>query len=207
MLSPPRRFKETMSNTVGHRTTELALQLGLLYSPAEALKVGLVDQLVPEDQVLATSLQTMTKWLAIPGLFAAAARPGSDSTDRAPPFGALCMCVFVLFFVPAVTLRTDSRSVCSATRPRQADLQVHDEEARHRPAAGQQGGRHPALCQLHHQGVHPEVARHVPGDAEEEEGLKERRNTQRAREQEQEQELWDTSRKFTRRLVVGYFGS
>lgn len=64
------RFKETMSNTVGHRTTELALQLGLLYSPAEALKVGLVDQLVPEDQVLATSLQTMTKWLAIPGSFA-----------------------------------------------------------------------------------------------------------------------------------------
>lgn len=160
-----RRFKETMSNTVGHRTTELALQLGLLYSPAEALKVGLVDQLVPEDQVLATSLQTMTKWLAIPGLFAAAAaaRPGSDSTERAPPFGVLSMCVFLLlFFVPAVTLRTYSRSVCSATRPRQADLQVHDEEARHRPAAGQQGGRHPALCQLHHQGVHPEVARHVP---------------------------------------------
>lgn len=61
------RFKETMSNTVGHRTTELALQLGLLYNPAEALKVGLVDQLVPEDQVLATSMQTMAKWLAIPG--------------------------------------------------------------------------------------------------------------------------------------------
>lgn len=60
-----------MSNTVGHRTTELALQLGLLYNPAEALKVGLVDQLVPEDQVLATSLQSMTKWLAIPGLCAA----------------------------------------------------------------------------------------------------------------------------------------
>lgn len=200
-----RRFKETMSNTVGHRTTELALQLGLLYSPAEALKVGLVDQLVPEDQVLATSLQTMTKWLAIPGSFAAA-RPGSDSADRAPPFGVLSTCVFLFcFFVPAVTLRTDSRSVCSATRPRQADLQVHDEEARHRSAAGQQGGRHPALCQLHHQGVHPEVARHVPGDAEEEEGLKERRNTQCARKQEQE--LWDTSRKCTRRLVVGYFGS
>lgn len=172
-----RRFKETMSNTVGHRTTELALQLGLLYSPAEALKVGLVDQLVPEDQVLATSLQTMTKWLAIPGLFAAA-RPGQHRTS-ATFWSFMYMCVFVCFFVPAVTLRTDSRSVCSATRPRQADLQVHDEEARHRPAAGQQGGRHPALCQLHHQGVHPEVARHVPGDAEEEEGLKERRNTQR----------------------------
>ncbi|RVE69034.1 hypothetical protein OJAV_G00073790 [Oryzias javanicus] len=59
-------FKETMANTVGHRTTEMALQLGLLYSPSEALKVGLVDQLVPEEQILATATQTMTKWLAIP---------------------------------------------------------------------------------------------------------------------------------------------
>ncbi|CAI5674257.1 enoyl-CoA delta isomerase 1, mitochondrial isoform X2 [Oreochromis niloticus] len=60
-------FKDTMINTVGHRTTEMALQLGLLYSPAEALKIGLVDQLVPEDQVLTTATETMTKWLAIPG--------------------------------------------------------------------------------------------------------------------------------------------
>lgn len=57
-----------MINTVGHRTTEMALQLGLLYSPAEALKIGLVDQLVPEDQVLTTATETMTKWLAIPGI-------------------------------------------------------------------------------------------------------------------------------------------
>ena len=55
-------------NVVGFRTTEMALQLGLLYNPSEALKVGLVDQLVPEDQVLATATQTMTKWLAIPGI-------------------------------------------------------------------------------------------------------------------------------------------
>lgn len=59
-------FKDTMVNTVGHRTTEMALQLGLLYSPAEALKIGLVDQLVREDQVLTTATETMTKWLAIP---------------------------------------------------------------------------------------------------------------------------------------------
>ncbi|XP_056264173.1 enoyl-CoA delta isomerase 1, mitochondrial-like isoform X2 [Pseudoliparis swirei] len=59
-------FKDTMTNTVGHRTTEVALQLGLLYNPSEALKIGLVDQVVPEDQVLATATQTMTKWLAIP---------------------------------------------------------------------------------------------------------------------------------------------
>lgn len=59
-------FKDTMVNTVGHRNTELALQLGLLYKPAEALKVGLVDQLVPEDQVLTVATQTMAKWLSIP---------------------------------------------------------------------------------------------------------------------------------------------
>lgn len=56
-----------MANTVGHRTTEISLELGLLYSPSEALKIGLVDQLVPEDQVLATATQTMTKWLTVPG--------------------------------------------------------------------------------------------------------------------------------------------
>ncbi|KAF7647012.1 hypothetical protein LDENG_00178980 [Lucifuga dentata] len=59
-------FKDTMVNTVGHRTTEMALELGLLYSAPQALKVGLVDQLVPEDQVLTTATETMTKWLAIP---------------------------------------------------------------------------------------------------------------------------------------------
>ncbi|XP_035510125.1 enoyl-CoA delta isomerase 1, mitochondrial [Morone saxatilis] len=59
-------FKDTMINTVGHRTTEMALELGMLYNPSDALKIGLVDQLVPEDQVLTTATQTMTKWLAIP---------------------------------------------------------------------------------------------------------------------------------------------
>ncbi|XP_037647815.1 enoyl-CoA delta isomerase 1, mitochondrial-like [Sebastes umbrosus] len=59
-------FKDTMTNTVGHRNTELALQLGLLYNPSEALKIGMVDQVVPEDQVLTTAQQAMTKWLAIP---------------------------------------------------------------------------------------------------------------------------------------------
>lgn len=59
-------FKDTMANTVGNRETEKGLQLGLLYSAPEALKVGLVDELVPEDKVLDTATETMTKWLAIP---------------------------------------------------------------------------------------------------------------------------------------------
>ncbi|MBN3303871.1 ECI1 isomerase, partial [Amia calva] len=59
-------FKETMVNTLGNRTTELALQLGLLYSAPEALKIGLVDQLVPEEKVLSTATSTMAKWFTIP---------------------------------------------------------------------------------------------------------------------------------------------
>ncbi|KAM9392636.1 enoyl-CoA delta isomerase 1, mitochondrial [Pholidichthys leucotaenia] len=59
-------FKDTLVNTVGHRATEMALELGMLFSPAEGLKMGLVDQIVPEDEVLSTATQTMTKWLAVP---------------------------------------------------------------------------------------------------------------------------------------------
>lgn len=59
-------FKDTLTNTVGHRTSEMALELGLLYNPQDALKIGMVDMLVPEDQVLTTAAQTMKKWLTIP---------------------------------------------------------------------------------------------------------------------------------------------
>jgi 3,2-trans-enoyl-CoA isomerase len=54
-------------NTIGHREAERALQLGTLFSPAEALKVGVVDEVVPEDQVHSKARSVMTKWLAIPG--------------------------------------------------------------------------------------------------------------------------------------------
>ncbi|XP_077618755.1 enoyl-CoA delta isomerase 1, mitochondrial [Crocuta crocuta] len=59
-------FKDTFVNTVGHRTAERALQLGLLLPPAEALQLGFVDQVVPEDQVQSAALSAMTQWLAIP---------------------------------------------------------------------------------------------------------------------------------------------
>ncbi|XP_037363999.1 enoyl-CoA delta isomerase 1, mitochondrial [Talpa occidentalis] len=59
-------FKDSMLNTIGHRATEQALQLGTLFPPAEALRVGLVDQVVPEDQVQSAALSAMARWLAIP---------------------------------------------------------------------------------------------------------------------------------------------
>ncbi|KAM9093712.1 enoyl-CoA delta isomerase 1, mitochondrial [Sarcophilus harrisii] len=59
-------FKDNLVNTIGNRASEQALQLGLLFSPAEALKIGLVDQLVPEDKVQSTALSVMSQWLKIP---------------------------------------------------------------------------------------------------------------------------------------------
>ncbi|XP_043087646.1 enoyl-CoA delta isomerase 1, mitochondrial-like [Puntigrus tetrazona] len=59
-------LKDSMTNVVGQRETEKGLQLGLLYPAPEALKIGLVDELVPEDKVLSAATETMKKWLAIP---------------------------------------------------------------------------------------------------------------------------------------------
>lgn len=61
------RFKDTIANTIGHRATERSLQLGLLYSASDALKIGIVDELVPEEKVLNAAAATMSQWLAIPG--------------------------------------------------------------------------------------------------------------------------------------------
>ncbi|XP_026858534.2 enoyl-CoA delta isomerase 1, mitochondrial isoform X1 [Electrophorus electricus] len=73
-------FKDTLLNTVGHRTTELSLQMGIMYHAHEALKIGLVDQLVPEGKVLSTAVETLGTWLAVPGH----AREISKSMMRKP---------------------------------------------------------------------------------------------------------------------------
>ncbi|XP_045676662.1 enoyl-CoA delta isomerase 1, mitochondrial [Phyllostomus hastatus] len=59
-------FQDTLMNTIGHRASEHALQLGSLFPPAEALQVGMVDKVVPEDQVQSTALSVMAQWLSIP---------------------------------------------------------------------------------------------------------------------------------------------
>lgn len=59
-------FKDNFVNTVGHRAAERALQLGLLFSPAEALKLGMVDEVVPEDQVQSKARSVTAQWMAIP---------------------------------------------------------------------------------------------------------------------------------------------
>ncbi|KAJ1067370.1 PREDICTED: enoyl-CoA delta isomerase 1, mitochondrial [Capra hircus] len=65
-ITAPFWFKDAYVNTIGHRASEQALQLGYLFPPSEALQVGLVDQVVPEDQVLSTALSEMARWLAVP---------------------------------------------------------------------------------------------------------------------------------------------
>ncbi|KAJ8373139.1 hypothetical protein AAFF_G00271030 [Aldrovandia affinis] len=44
------------------------VKLGIVapFCAPEALRIGLVDQLVPEEQVLSTATETMAKWFAVP---------------------------------------------------------------------------------------------------------------------------------------------
>ncbi|XP_027297312.2 enoyl-CoA delta isomerase 1, mitochondrial isoform X1 [Cricetulus griseus] len=58
-------LKDTFVNTIGHRAAERALQLGMLFPPAEALKVGVVDEVVPEDQIHSKARSVMAQWLAL----------------------------------------------------------------------------------------------------------------------------------------------
>jgi 3,2-trans-enoyl-CoA isomerase len=56
-----------MVNTLGHRETEKALQLGLLYSVDEALKINLIDEIAIDDKdLLARAEKQMLHWSRIP---------------------------------------------------------------------------------------------------------------------------------------------
>ncbi|NXR02954.1 ECI1 isomerase, partial [Sagittarius serpentarius] len=59
-------FKDTFVNTVGHRIAERSLQLGSLHSAPDALRFGLVDELVPEEKLQERAAAVMAQWLALP---------------------------------------------------------------------------------------------------------------------------------------------
>ena len=61
------RFQSTMERTIGHRETEKALMLGSMYNTQEALKIGLVDKVVAQDQVMSQAQEEIQQWLSIPG--------------------------------------------------------------------------------------------------------------------------------------------
>jgi len=60
-------FKDTMVNTIGTRQTELALMLGTLFTAEQALKIGLVDEVVADrDAVLAAANKVALQLSRIP---------------------------------------------------------------------------------------------------------------------------------------------
>nr|XP_033770269.1 enoyl-CoA delta isomerase 1, mitochondrial-like isoform X2 [Geotrypetes seraphini] len=59
-------FKDIITEVIGHRAAERSLQLGMLYSPTDALKIGLVDEVVAEDKVQSTASAVMAQWLTLP---------------------------------------------------------------------------------------------------------------------------------------------
>ena len=67
IVAPP-WFRDTMINTVGVRQTELALQLGTLFSSEEALKIGMVDEVASDLASATDSAESKLKeFLQIPG--------------------------------------------------------------------------------------------------------------------------------------------
>lgn len=79
IVAPP-WMAELLLLTVGHREGEKALSLGTLYSPDEALNIGLVDEVVPSEEVLARAQAEAAKWAKIPSM----ARAASKSIPRQP---------------------------------------------------------------------------------------------------------------------------
>ncbi|CAB9514188.1 CoA delta isomerase 1, mitochondrial [Seminavis robusta] len=53
-------------DTIGQRQAELGLSLGLLHQPEQALAIGLVDELVPREEVLSRAQAEAVKWGKIP---------------------------------------------------------------------------------------------------------------------------------------------
>jgi 3,2-trans-enoyl-CoA isomerase len=65
IVAPP-WLGQQMVDTIGRRNAEISLALGTLYSPEEALKIGLVDLVVPQDQVEAKASEAALQWAKIP---------------------------------------------------------------------------------------------------------------------------------------------
>jgi len=65
IVAPP-FLGDLMMRTIGHRQGELAISKGTLFTPEEALKIGLVDELIPFDNVLEKSKDTALEWAQIP---------------------------------------------------------------------------------------------------------------------------------------------
>jgi 3,2-trans-enoyl-CoA isomerase len=79
-IAAPFWMGELLVQTVGVREAELALGLGKLYSPSEALKVGLVDEIQNPEDVKAKAQEWAAVWAGIPEM---ARNKSKDITRRA----------------------------------------------------------------------------------------------------------------------------
>jgi enoyl-CoA hydratase/carnithine racemase len=58
-----------MVNTVGNGRSEKALQLGLAFTPEEALAINLVDAVVAPDELISNAEEQIKLWLKIPSIY------------------------------------------------------------------------------------------------------------------------------------------
>lgn len=65
IVAPP-WLGQQFIDTIGRRRAEIALTLGTLYSPEEALGIGLVDKVVPKSEVRAAAVEAAQTFAAIP---------------------------------------------------------------------------------------------------------------------------------------------
>lgn len=65
-IAAPPWLGQLMVRTVGFRAAEISLGLGLLYSPQEALSIGLVDRVVAEEVVMSNAIHEAETWATIP---------------------------------------------------------------------------------------------------------------------------------------------
>ena len=65
-IAAPPWLGQAMVNTIGMRNAEISLGLGLLYSPQEALGIGLVDKVASADAVVSNALDEAKTWANIP---------------------------------------------------------------------------------------------------------------------------------------------
>lgn len=65
-LTAPYWLCKLFVSVVGYRTAEKFLCLGTLVNPQEALKIGMIDEVVSAEELMPTVVKEMQKWLTIP---------------------------------------------------------------------------------------------------------------------------------------------
>lgn len=62
----PKLWCKTMERLVGAKHADEMLMTGKMYKPDEALAIGLVNQVVPESNLVATAEAVLSKWVKLP---------------------------------------------------------------------------------------------------------------------------------------------